>query len=1309
MGGVNERPWIGSIMKPRILPMFLLFMALLLIIPQTVEAQQVSFTISHDTVYVNDFVTVSNTSTGMPIGTQYKWCFSGIDIIVFQDSTKWVDDTLCELILDAQFTFKTGYPNTLPLDTLEIILFALDSTDSFLPYSPYYVRVPVIANIWPVMCLEPAPGNPCIDNFVCNGDFEDITTTNLVAQGLHLCVPWLGSGAEAFHSSSSDPNFSVPNNKFGLNRYARSGYGYGGFHPRYYFNNMFVPGANSECITGMIKFDMFAGQSYNVVFYAALSSYSNLATQLVAYIDPTASVISTGVPLQNAINSNPQWVVSNTQPAITNSYWTKVEGVFSPPSTVQPTIVIGAPDITSIVQANAGCSIGQWCLAYYYIDDVEIVPLPPSVTVDGSPTYINGCLFYEMTTSDPQNVARYEWRINGVVQPNSNVPAITLPSNGVSIELTVYNYHNCPVTYIFPVDPPCIQHHSQGAAYDIILENLKASNLISNYTGGNPTWSTSEPINILGTLSIDVDFTFYGCQNIIMGRDAKVIVQDGINFTINNCTIVSCDAECFFWDGIYAEDPDSKITIVESSVSHAKNAVYSRNNPELYIDNNEFSYNLIGIHITNHQRDASPIPPWPVPPPVPVPANVTIIYNEFNGDLQNMYPQILNALPGFDGMEWGIRVDTVDLLTIGVNNTFEGLSCGIHINTGNVVIEGNQFSNIKHHTTLVSDPTPWGHMTFNSPYREGAIVVDRRIDYSTTPPNLPYPDYYVPPSLTVTSNSFSDCHMGVYVFGHPTTVFNNLFEDITYNSFRGTQLTYLSLTYNQHSYNITEPLHPYYNYFNYEYIVAQAKQSMSGHNIEISNNEITTYKSGINLINTTSTGLSQVNPKRWVDVHDNEIYLNDIGEEPFLQGIRLQGADRSRIYQNIIENIDQNNYPTSQTPMGNLQGILVSQTTDAKVFDNYSIVKFGKGINNIGYNIGSQFWCNNFYYNFFGFHVEPPGMGTNTGMSDQLVTQEENHNCFYNNIDLWINNQFNNNPFVWYYTVPLNPHNIECTPYYYDNIWPQIGSSLDDPCAPLPDNWVDPLSREELFGAIARNEDTIYGALQEEFEWYARDHLFRSLYGDSMLMNMGVSEDSIYMHFYNYFSNSNIASFAEIEYLIDNYDIEQALWDNNNIVTQTLIEFNLQRVNEILLESWALGYDVDSTQRSILEAIALLTPYVGGNAVFTARVILGIDPFNHGLPYRKSKENPLKPVLQALIYPNPTTGTLTVEFADSGEKIDGVFEIYDIQGRKVMSSYIDNTGGMKLFNVSNLKNEIYLVKILMNNGQHLSKKLIKSQ
>lgn len=1312
MGGENESLIKGMSINALTLPLFLLLMTFLFILPKSLNAQQVSFVVSKDTVYAFDDLTITNTSYDLPSGTNFRWNFIGTSSLMIDSTIHFRDSTNFMIIFirnDSQFIIKPGFPSTLYWDTLKISLIAIDSLENPLEPPSYQMEIPI--------CLAPEPPNfPCDDlindpcvNLVCNPSFEDLQDFALDPWDLYKAAPWFGYHCEVYNQGSTGSlsfppiTFSVPTNAFGF-QWARTGNGYGGFHP-YCTSRL-------EVISTPLKYEMNNNQTYNVTFWASLADRSNRATPLIAYIEPETNPVQIidGYDLEASIGVNPNGLVNNGLGFITDmDNWVNITGIFTPQITGDHRLYIGSPDPLAIIPAP-----GNWVgelVAYYFIDDVEVVPLPPSVTIDGSPIYVDGCLFYEMTTSDPQNVSRYEWSINGVVQPNSNVPSIILPSNGVSIDLTVYNYHNCPVTYRFPVDPPCIMHHSQGSLYDIILKDLTSTDIINNYSGGSPGWNTTEPINILGTLTIDQNFAFYGCDKIVMGRDAKIVVDPGISFSINGCTIFSCNPECFFWDGIYATDPNSRIEITESNISHAKNAVYSRNNPELFIAGNEFSFNLVGIHITNHQNSCISPPP---PAPGPTPANVLITANTFWGDLHDFTALIYDYLPGFVGMEWGVRVDSVDLLTIGPNNTFDELSCGIHINTGNVVIEDNDFLNIKHHSTLKSTPNPWGFMTINNLFREGAIIVNQKVDYivskpgQTPPPAPPPPDYCVPTILSVIDNSFSDCHIGVYVFGHSTTLADNSFENITYNAFRGNSLPYASITNNEHIYNNTEPLHPSNNTFNYEYYIAPPKKSLIGFNIDISHNQILTYKSGINLINATSTGLDHINPKRWVTVSNNTIRINDVGENPFLQGIRLQGCDRSRVFMNIIENIDQYNYPTAQNPMVNLQGILVSQTTDARVHDNYAIIKFGKGINNIGYNLGTQFLCNNFYSNYNGFYAEPPGMAQNTILSDQLVTQKENRNCFFNNIDLWVNNQ-SSQGFKWFYTGNLTPPGNECTPsllYYYD-ITPLVGASLE--CAPMPDYWEDPLTREVLFGSIARDEDSLYGALQDEFEWYARDFLFRSLYGDPMLMNMGVSEDSIYIHFYNFFSNSNIAAFAEIEYLIDNYDIEQALWENDNIVTQTLIEFNLQRVNEILLESWAQGYDVDSIQSSILQAIALLTPYVGGDAVFTARAMLDIDPFNHGLPYRKSGDDISAYELQLKIYPNPTRGNLTIEFTVPIEKSEGKLEFFDIQGRKVMNSPIDNTKELVHIDISNLKNGIYLMRVLMNDGRQFSQKLIKSQ
>jgi hypothetical protein len=695
-GGVNLKIESACLdFKKKSVKYFTLFcmFAFIFLFSHSSRAQQLSFTISHDTVYVYDLVTIVNTSTGMPDGTLYKWCFSGTDMIVFQDSAKWTDDTLCAIIQDTLFVFKTGYPTSLPEDTLRIILVALDSAGNLLAYTPYPISVPIIAGIWPIGCLEPPPGNPCFDNFVCNGDFEDITTSNLILHGLNICVPWLGVHSEVFNANSSNPAFSVPNNMFGLYRPARSGVGYAGFHPRYGLWQYLSAGGNSESITGMVKYDMYFGQTYDVIFYAALSSYSNMATPLVAYLNPNASVISNGVDLANAINVFPQWVVSNTQSFITNTFWTKVEGVFSPPANVQPTVVIGAPNTGSAVQVNGGCGINSMCLAYYYIDDVEVYPQPAYVELSGTPgTSLNGCLYYEMIASNPKNVASYQWCVNGVAIPGATGATAMIYSGGYSIECVVRNYHGCGTVITFETEPPCISHHSQGSANDIIIDHLTtASDLMTQYTGGSSIWSELEPINILGTLTIDQDFTFNNCPQMVMGRDARIVVEPGVKLSILESNLYSCNFECFFWDGIYATDPTSTIEIHGSQLSNAKNAVYSRNNPELDITSgNTFSYNLIGIHITNHQRDCSPAPPGQNPP-TPVNANVMISGNTFSGDLNNYYAALIQYLPNFNGMEWGIRVDTVDLLKIGTGNTFDGLSCGIHINIGNVSIDTNSF------------------------------------------------------------------------------------------------------------------------------------------------------------------------------------------------------------------------------------------------------------------------------------------------------------------------------------------------------------------------------------------------------------------------------------------------------------------------------------------------------------------------------------------------------------------------------------------------------------------------------------------
>ena len=1321
-GGKNEAIKAFLTKKRKTIPTHLGLVVFLLLLAYTATTQTISFTLSKDSVQSFEDLILTNTSVDLPDGTVFRWEFSGSYSLIIDSLIHHKDSTTMMIAFDkndSQFVVSPGFPSKLFRDSLYITLIATDSNG-------IQLSVPVYSKIIIIYLNYPFPLYPCSDlnndpchSIVCNGSFEDIGGFTGGPQGLINAVPWFGVDAEVFNNGFASA-FGVPNNMFG-SQLANTGNTYGGFHPRYTSDITKPNFPKSEVISTMLKYSLDQNQTYQVTFQTSLADRSNLATRLNAYLDiqPPFLTIHTGDHLQSAMVNNPNGVVQNGLGYITNvTQFVPVTGVFTPAQTGVYRLYIGSPDNMDVTSAS-----GNWganpipgypptdYLAYYYIDDVEVVPLPATVVVEGYQDPVN-CRLYHLSTSKPQNVASYQWSINGVPVINAIQSSVTLSNPlHLPIQCIVTNFHGCESVYTWEPDPCNLLQNS-----DISIKNVKVSDLTDpqssifqhlSFNGNHYELDAgSMVVYIHGTLTIDQDFTFLNCENLVMGPNAKIVVEPnltpGISLTIFNCTIYSCNFDCFMWDGIYATDPNSSVLINESTISHAKNAVYSRNNPELDIHGNTFSNNLIGIHLTNHKRDCSAIFPGQNPIP-PIPANVNLVSNTFQGDLSsNQY--ISQYLPGFDGMEWGIRVDTVDLLTIGQGNNFRELSCGIHINTGNVLVQSNTFELIAHHTNTPGVNEPFGHLT-SSLYKEGAIVINKILPSgSGFPAGNPSSSECVPEYVKVEDNLFEDCRIGVYAWYIPLEIRENNFINIKYNALRGQSLLSAIVDGNNHYYTAIQQLVPNNNVFNYEYYIAQANQNGNlGYNISIQNNEILTYKSGISLTNATSTGASQINPKRWVLVENNKIYLDDLPSNPNREGIRLNACDRARVFGNTIANIDPIQYPSVQNVLPNLHGIHVSQTKDAWVYDNFTIKRFGKGIYNIGYNAGTQFQCNKLEENYYGFFCELSTAGSNTFVVDQLTSGNENRNSFVGNVNLRINNM-SGGPFNWYYTganVSSNP----TAPYLFYGINPVLGNTINPPCGTFPDNMVNPSVREELFGIIVRDGDTLYGALQDEFSWYADEYLYKSFYWNSDWMYMGISEDSVYQHFYNFFDNEAILSFTQIEELIEMGELEQALWNNDNVVAQTLIEFNQQLVNEIYLETWAQGIEPDSNQVALLEAVALLTPYVGGNAVYTARVMLDIDPFNYGLPYRMAQDKGEDVTLHVIFYPNPAGSLLFLEFLEPVEGT-GTFEMFDVQGRKVLAQHFRELPSLLSIDTSPMKDGLYFARFQLSNGHFAAQKIV---
>jgi hypothetical protein len=124
-----------------------------------------------------------------------------------------------------------------------------------------------------------------------------------------------------------------------------------------------------------------------------------------------------------------------------------------------------------------------------------------------------------------------------------------------------------------------------------------------------------------------------------------------------------------------------------------------------------------------------------------------------------------------------------------------------------------------------------------------------------------------------------------------------------------------------------------------------------------------------------------------------------------------------------------------------------------------------------------------------------------------------------------------------------------------------------------------------------------------------------------------------------------------------------------------------------------------------LENIALLTPWVGGQAVYSARILLGIDPDNHGIAYRLQKDSIINYEKNSfIIFPNPTKTYCDIKF-DNNPNGNIAICITDLSGKQIMKVEKEASKEVRL-NISQLKSGVYFVKITDKYGFNEINKII---
>ncbi len=932
-----------------------------------------------------------------------------------------------------------------------------------------------------------------------------------------------------------------------------------------------------------------------------------------------------------------------------------------------------------------------------FVDDIKIQPvdIPEEIVLSGPSTTCNqtGDMTFTIVNYDPVNYI-YRYQVN-------NDPIEVTTSNTFSIDAsqftqqvnTIKIWNWCEIYSEFKVYQCC-----EPTGYTLFADE--------DITNTKVNTVTNSKMVINGTVHIHDNITINNFD-IRFGPMAKLIIDDGYNFTVNGGTLEDgCD---YPWDGIYIDNTNTSIPSKlklngVTSIKGAYNAVVSSNNAEIELINNHFINNNKGVRIRDYKSNICE-PVAIGDPPIVVPPYNAIITG-------NVFEKSANIFNSF-GDYYGIQIDTVYDITIGdenyTKNIFKKVHIGIKVNSSWVNIYNNRFENIYN-----ASGTPILNSSSNKPLFYIAIMADKYIAPATQSPNysIPY-NFECSASKIIVGkvganggNEFDNCDFGIYAHKHITDVINNDFVNQISNA------VWIWDTKSKVNYNsIQQKTNTWFNNANLNtaILIEKTYNPAATYNLqiaEVKNNTISNTRTGISLIHCSSMPF---NSSIKTMVKDNDITFDYYSSPTYsghykYTGIWLSACNRSVVYGNEVSNTS--GVTVNASDYRGLIGIRIDKTREAQVSHNFNLNYLGTGIWINGDCHNTQLFCNTFKAGKKGVYTYTPSnsSGFAAVLLDQGTLTRPQDNFFQQMQGPFVSGLLN--------TVPNNYFN---TKWYYRNTnagyvisnidnhvgWPINITSQTPSCTggiiPPPDPTDDEYNTyiDEMYGEIVRNE-LDYVELEDEFEYFDDEYLYEVLYNNPGIMNLGEPEDTAYANFYAYLTNSNVREFIDVQGSINEDDINQALMDNGAIVAQNVIEANKKYVNDVYLNSFAQDKYFTESQRQTLQTIAMLTPYIGGDAVYSARVMLGINPNTYNLAYRignfadsnsvVTEDNILK------TYPNPVKGMLTLEFVYPLE-VSSVFTLFDVMGRVVMEVQLSADNNQFEINTSDLENGIYFYNL----------------
>lgn len=859
------------------------------------------------------------------------------------------------------------------------------------------------------------------------------------------------------------------------------------------------------------------------------------------------------------------------------------------------------------------------------------------------------------------------------------------------------------------------------------------------------TFTGSEVVIFGQEIYVEGDFyvnrnTFFAECDFKMAANANIIVEEGYKLTIRDCNIEACQE---MWRGIYINHPTSEINVSLSSIKHANDAIRATNKAKLTATGNTFEANDIGILIVNYNdfttdyslltiSDNDFLAGTLITPmegmqarsgielkdskSVAIPGNssslLNLIADEMPGSIDTDYIDGTDDNPlsnYFNGFEYGIYMRNTETCQF-FDNEFENCDFGIYsidsnndtfflnafIGTPGITQNGMDFTNsrntgiyLSYFRNLAGALSARNTVgAWSEPYIEPHIIAGSA--------DLNYPNYFQNNVRAMRIEYMRTHTMGNTMVASPSSYINVM---------RGTKINENTITQ--------------INNGNVGIDVKNYLMTPSGTDVDIVENTIEILQHGtgiwVSSLNSVMQEEIDIDPTLYghkVAIVENDITMDNMGTSRSY-GIRVDNSRGIAIGFNTVTSLDPLIVPGQ---IFSLRGISLAQSPRSFVYQN-TMTRLGEGFRGVGDLVDTQYRCNIFQQDYFGMYFEnDPAAGVFTMISGQgaaLVDPTKPSAGADTHENEW-------------FELPYGPGslriggdiaNVISFNWHWNNTDPivfshgDLGVMINVPEAvsatvcgdeDLIDEWTEDIDYGMLLSIAS--ESVVYGAMPTEAAYYDNNYAYSELRENPGIRNPDTPQGIVMSNFYELLDNSNFREFYDIVEHIRHNELEEALQRNAEVLSDLLIEQNQQQVNSIYINQLLTGAPLTTDEIALLESIAFLTPYLGGDAVYTARAMLGIDPDEYSIAYRVAEVIDSTPAVVS-IYPNPGNGELTLAFSKTSTE-KSIFECYNIQGQLLESFVLPKGIDRKELHLETLDAGIYLIRVWQEDDLLLNEKLI---